>query len=472
MILTKIDQSIFSLYLKNKGFFYISLILCLGAFDSLFSHPLDMGTANFSIPTWFRDTLFMSLFIFIKITAALLWPVVTGSILKSQFAHPRATLLPEFRMAHIRIFAFFYLIYLFLVFTGREYMLGIFDLTLSSGQFSITILFLSIGLLWLSYSFHHIFWCWVWIIWLACEVIKFIPKNLMLTIAVILSPFLFLLLIRRLMTVKEGMLEYSYLFTDNQNQVKKAYWPKGEESWGFFYKAQKLFAARKNRTIENYPANGSMWARAQHWKNYTLGPSFPVWFTGGVLAAMVIFLDFKSKNPAAVSGLSFFYIIMPATFVWGQFAPWNAKDRPESVLGHNLLKPFKREQLYKEIGIALLIRTLKYTFVLFISMEIVRLLITAPYLLTSPNLWSVAILALCLQLPLFAFEGCLYALTSKIKLVCWILYPMSFMLTFFMLINRTGMDFYPMMYISLIALIAGVLLSRMAYHLWYLSEIN
>ena len=157
---------------------------------------------------------------------------------------------------------------------------------------------------------------------------------------------------------------------------------------------------------------------------------------------------------------------------WGQFILWSREKGFKSLLGLDLLKPLRRENFIKEAGLAVLLQSLEYCLVLFLYLEVMGRAFFSPQSLITNDIWIQVAVTFCVQIVIFGFMACLTKFTAKwghIFFIVWIGMMIVIPLSFF---YKVKLDLYTNLVISLVLVVIGILLSRIASRLWYLTELN
>jgi len=465
---------IFCSYFKNREFRIVSILALLGLAQTYLYGPLDIKQIGVS-ENWLIDILRWLLMFFISIVAGFIWSVIFGFILKSQFAHPRSTIFPHFRSAHIQVALFFYVCYLLIMFISRANVLALFAANISAYTYFVLLGFFSIVIIWFAYVYHQMFWNWIWfpyLFWFFLrDWFKSINPEILLSLAAISFPLLVVALGVRLMRLNEDMYEYTYVFSSDRKDLFKATIKSQQFYSGLWEKLGDLFHKKEiEKKIEKYPTAGNLLARASHWRGYIFGHTNYIWRFGLFFAAWMIFVEYKYGGKHASN--YFFTVFFPPMMAWGQFILWSREKSFKSLLGLDLLKPLRRENFIKEAGLAVLLQSLEFFLAMFLYFEVVGRAVFSPLSLATNEIWVQLAIALCVQIVIFGFMACLTKFTAKwghIFFFVWIGMMIVIPFSFF---YKAKFDLYTNLILGLVLLVGGVLLSRIASRLWYLTEMN
>jgi hypothetical protein len=378
---------ILKVYLYNPAFAILAAIFFMGAIVS----RIGIRYGWFEIA---EDTMTM-LFVF---TAWLLF--LFGVIVKRQFANHRASLLPNYRGAHLAVMVLIYLSFLAAAYfweigvkpnpvfkiTSTE-LVGIYLSCLFMSLLIVYFGYLSIGMV--------LFLAYFVVLVLAGQtqsVIDFLGQSLetrgSLVIGTIVVAFFFVV---RLLTLKEGMFEYSFLFSWPQrdfvsNQLRVSQVFVSITDW-----FRKILGIKERvLNIPVYPHRKGLLSRALHW-DYIERSELK-----GVLVLLVVltpgYLYFVAHYPA----LHKFYKTPYLNFLLYAIAPVLiticGRYKQMAYLGYDLLKPIRKSEFMKERGIILGQDFLSYWLLFVMYFAVLPNKILMPEILGTVKLWNYLLL--------------------------------------------------------------------------------
>ncbi|MBP9854517.1 MAG: hypothetical protein KBD53_06590 [Candidatus Omnitrophica bacterium] len=455
-------KQILLLYLRNSSFVLISGIFLLTAIVSKYLFLVKQPAfAEDFMTMLFVTTLWLTLHI--------------GIIIKKQFASHRASLLPHYRMPHLHCAFLAYLFFVMIaiywkyglvpLFVKPQGMWGIYVSCLLVAVIITYIGYLSIGRV-LIYGYGLL-------LILALESSVVISKfERMPYIDDIIAGFCLVLIItfgRRLLKLSEENFEYGYFLSwppqkNFMNQLRA-----NRNLFDFFLPVKNLLGIKESRTvISAYPRNNNIFLRAFHWDFDQQRKLMEVWSLLILLTAIYIFcINNQMIHEGFHHNIDKNFLLLAITPVVMTFGLHYSSL---SYLRFDVVRPVRKNSLFKEKGIVLLTHLVLNWFLFSLCYVILPAIFFQPSLLGIHKFWGLILLAGILAFVVFSWVILLSSLTRSLSIITqgFLLSVLIFM-PFDLAPYFSGKD---ILINNLLYLALGIVLTRRAYKMWCQKEFD
>lgn len=453
-------KNVILLYVHNTGFKLLTLILIFCAFESKWLYHQrnilaeDVFSLLFVICIWFLFHI--------------------GLMIKSQFAHARASLLPGYRKVHlvgILSVAIFFVVILWMWTRGFQYqalvsfhgLIGVYLVTVLVGIILLILGYLSIGKL-LLYAYVFLL-----AISIQTERIIWTLDNVpyLNSIICIIIGLMIVIFARRLLTLKEECAEYSYMISWPSkkvivNQMKKF------SSFSFF--DLPVLCLLKSKVKQDlrmgpYPATSNILLRALHWEKGQNTHWGMLCLQLGVMMGIYIGL-LKTTNifqvlPTKIYLNFLLFTITPVVLTLG------SQYKQMLYWSYDLLKPVSRTQFIMEKAVMFLVQLFGFWIFISVIFGYLPVKILAPFLLDGK-------LAFYLLLT-FIFSFFTLAVIAFLSVIekSWMVIILGFVYIQVALVLSVFivlLTIKQLLLCSLIFLVVGGILSYLAYGKWINKE--
>ena len=456
-------MNILKLYLYNPIFLILASIYFIGAF-------ISRAGIHYGISGIAEDMMTM-VFVFSVWLA-----FVFGVLIKRQFANHRSSLLPRYRSAHLTVAILIYFAFLVTACLWERGTVPNPILKITSAELTgiyLTCLFMSILIIYFGYlSIGIVLFLAYFVVLVMAGQSQFCidylgesPNTRMMLAGSTIALILFFGY--RLVTLKEEMFEYSFMFS----------WPQKDFVRNQL-KATQIFADATGRlksvigiksrhpAMPTYPRAGNLISRARHWDFWDRQE------TTLIIILMILvtpfymemvrhpFLHNFYKNPYANF---LFYSIAPVLItVCGRY-------KQMAYLSYDLLKPVRKAQFMKERGAVLLQDFLVYWMLFVIYFAVGPNQILQPEVLATGKFWSYLFLTFSYGIMSLAWIAYMAALTSTRSVIINGILSCSLTQVEFMVVGYLPMEV--MVINALVCAAGGVVLTVMAYQRWCGKEL-
>ncbi|MBP6344251.1 MAG: hypothetical protein KA403_09960 [Candidatus Omnitrophica bacterium] len=454
----KVQRQIVSLYLSNPTFLVLGVffVISMVASKVLFHSGY----------VYYADETFSILFV-----ASLWLAFYFGMMVKRQFANHRASLLPNYRRAHIRTGI---LIYLALILGGYIWMFGYRSVVETTAQglwgIYVTCLLIALVITWLGYlsMARTLIYAYVFLLIFANQSMNVIELLSgtdylagVLAAVFFVSVFFF---IKRLSQVKEDDFEYDYMFSWPPrsliiNQLRASETITGALSTWIPTKG------KANLPIPQYPRRSNIFARAYHW-DYTEHADFKVIWTLMLLAVPLVLLMNKNIGSDGFTAdvysnfllLSFSPVLITVASHYRRMAYW----------GYDILKPVDKKDYMRQQGVVIFTSLVLYWTLFAVCFALIPSIMNKPDVFAAWQFWlyllytlNFSFMVLCWLALLSCTANPIFVIMQGILLTCAAL---------FLLYCMPGFSADQMIANNIVCLTAGLFFCRRAYLAWCEKE--
>ncbi len=318
----------------------------------------------------------------------------SGVLLKRQMAHPRAALLPDYRIPHIIVpysfFAFFIAVYCYWL--SSLYPLIILEKAAVWSVFLLSVLIINliiwVGYLSISLLVYVSYFLLLVISWQTFNLVILITEQAHWQLALALASVALLLLLAWRMTVlNEDKFEYGYIiswphkeFLHNQIKAGELY------VRAIHFIKSRLGLKPRRVAVPPYPREAALWRRAYHWHYLDLAELKSIWILLVVLTPVYVY---------RIPGMSFFHDFYRdpySNFLLYAIAPvlivLCSNYRNMSTWPHDLLKPVRKKDFIKEQGAGLLAGLGLYWLLFVMYLVFIPHCVLQPAALLSSRFWG------------------------------------------------------------------------------------
>ncbi len=456
-------KQILSLYLYNRSFLILLGIFLVSALLSKLLYHLGY--------LYYAQEVFTMLFV------VSLWGAFhLGMMIKRQFANHRASLLPNYRVLHIKVLGILYLVLIFIGYLWEFGLRPVIEVS-PNGLWGIyfTCLLIALLITYLGYlSIGRILiYAYMILLVFSNQAMNFIgvlnSSSYLVYVKAVAWIFFVGFLINRLSHLKEDDFEYNHLFSWPPKSLIVNQMQASQSVTNFLRPLSNIFKIKKKVVIiPKYHQETNILARAYHW-DYTEHTDLKViWIL--MLLAAPLFLMLMNKQPALESFSKNVY----SNFLLLSMSPVlitiGANYRRIAYWGYDVLKPVGKKQYMKQQGIVLLTSLFLYWALIAVFFAILPNIIAQPDLFMAKKFWAYLFLTLIFAfsvLSWLALLSCVKSSTSVIMqgvvlsvVVLWCFYFVS------------GFSLGQILLSNLISLIGSIVLCRKAYEVWCENEFD
>lgn len=416
--------------------------------------------------------------------AGLILPLILGAMLREQFVHSRAALIPHYRSIHLHVTALLYAVYLVVMCLYRSQdafrmFFEMFDPRFASQdvplvEFICVWGMVSMGLVWGGFYFDLFYRVMIFgfmAMMLISWVSIFFPQILMpyetwLQISAMAVPVLIFLLVKRLLSLREDFLEFKIVpFFELYKLQRSNGALRGWKGYDPARRARPLF--RRSISFRPYPRGQGLWARVRFRMQGQMKSRGFMFFN--IWVAYAFFLS-RDAIMAGEFEQAIPYLMMPFVMTMGG-AGWivNSNLGGWRNLDRDLLKPCRRKDFILEQCLSDLLVPVFFCLMFFASMVIFSFWLN-PTNLFQRRLWSIGMMGISWQ---FFNWGFLTWLTFIVRTtgaglgrfqrsgIAFLVTFVSMLLIYFALIAK--LDFIWIEILALTLIGTGVFFARRGY---------
>ena len=397
-------KQIILLYLRNPAFSLILGIYLSGAVSSryfLYKRDFFMSEEAFT-------------FMFLSVICL---AYIMGVQIKRQLANYRASLLPHYRKRHLGVSSLWYVLFILTAFLWEKSLPPsiIFTRAGLTGIYlaclCVAVLITWVGYLSLARVFLFLYFAVLILAIQSQSIFHMIDNTPWLNgFFLFLSLVMLLLFGIRMMKLKEGNFEYSYLLTWPPKDLIKSQFAVGPQKPGFLSVIFGDLPAAGEGKTKKYTEKRSMLSRAFHWDYIELAELKLFWIFLALLTPFYLWFV-KMANE-----LHLFYNNTYANFLLLSVTPVLivicGNYRRIVFWGYELLKPVKKEPFILQHGFAMLMNLLLYWFLFILFFSILPGLVLENPFLNELKYWLYLFLTGSYAFVVFAWISYMSSLKS------------------------------------------------------------
>lgn len=349
-----------------------------------------------------------------------------GVLIKRQFANDRASLMPGYRLPHIlSALAILFVMGILLIFLSRGAMnlsklfcLHALGAQINFASIYLVVFFMGLLTLYLGYLSigYFVVAGYIFLAFIGQNMVTilqiFSSNSLTFKIAVIAIVALFLLFIRRLLTLKNESFEYPFLLTWPPQKTLRNQAVIEEKAYRFKTRCLKIFRIPTRKvTIRAYYEQSQLWARAYNWGSIGQPRIFSLLLLSLLgLPAYWVFL----KSPAAefitnTRAENNFLLLAGAAVLLTVIS--NYKNM--IFWSCDLIKPVRRSDFFKEQGIKFYCDLFVFWLVICFYFALVPDWANGKEQIREPHFWAFLFLTFCFSIFCLAWLAVLSAVRNE-----------------------------------------------------------